>query len=61
MADIPDALPTYDQLPYKAGNPAKTAWGLFGDDDQVGMFNLQTPERNRAGGVADFARARCSR
>ena len=45
MADIPDALPTYDQLPYKSGNPAKTAWGLFGDDDQVGMFNLQTPER----------------
>ncbi len=45
MADIPDQLPTYDQLPYKAGNPPKTAWGLFGDDDQVGMLNLQTPER----------------
>ena len=45
MADIPDTLPTYDQLPYKAENPAKTAWGLFGDEDQIGMFNLQTPER----------------
>ena len=40
-----DQLPTYDQLPAVAGNPAKTAWGLFGDDDQVGMFNLQTAER----------------
>ena len=45
MGHVPETLPTYDQLPFKAGNPAKTAWGLFGDDDQVGMFNLQTPER----------------
>jgi kynurenine formamidase len=42
---VPQNLPTYAQLPYKAGNPAMTAWGLFGDDDNVGMFNLQTPER----------------
>ena len=42
---VPASLPTYNQLPYKSGNPAKTAWGLFGDDDNVGMFNLQTPER----------------
>ncbi|MFN0094917.1 MAG: cyclase family protein [Dehalococcoidia bacterium] len=42
---IPDKLPRYDQLPFKPGNPPKTAWGLFGDDDNVGMFNLQTPER----------------
>jgi kynurenine formamidase len=41
---IPDPLPNYADLPFKAGNPAKTAWGMFGDDDNVGMFNLQTPE-----------------
>jgi kynurenine formamidase len=41
----PQDLPTYAQLPFKPGNPARTAWGLFGDDDNVGMFNLQTPER----------------
>ena len=40
-----DNLPTYDQLPVVSGNPPKTAWGLFGPDDQIGMFNLQTPER----------------
>ena len=45
VPDIPDTLPTYDQLPYKPEHPAKTAWGLFGDDDQIGMLNLQTPDR----------------
>ncbi len=57
---VPTTLPTYDQLPFKPGNPAKTAWGLFGDDDNVGMFNLQTPERVVAAAAlvrkgADFA------
>lgn len=45
MSNVPANLPMYKQLPYKAGNPPKTAWGLFGDGDNVGMFNLQTPER----------------
>jgi kynurenine formamidase len=43
MTTIPSTLPRYRDLPYKPGNPPKTAWGLFGDDDNVGMFNLQTP------------------
>ena len=45
MSQVPEKLPTYAELPVKPGNPPKTAWGLFGDDDNVGMFNLQTPER----------------
>ena len=45
MTKIPRTLPRYADLPYKEGNPPKTAWGLFGDADDVGMFNLQTPER----------------
>ena len=40
---VPNNLPRYRDLPFKPGNPPKTAWGLFGDDDNVGMFNLQTP------------------
>jgi hypothetical protein len=44
MAEIPQKLPRYRELPAKPGNPPKTAWGLFGDADDVGMFNLQTPE-----------------
>ena len=45
MSRVPDKLPRYRDLPIDARYPKKTAWGLFGDDDQVGMFNLQTPER----------------
>jgi len=45
LADIPSKLPRYDELPAKPGNPPKTAWGLFGENDNVGMLNLQTPER----------------
>jgi kynurenine formamidase len=42
---LPDDLPRYRDLPARPGQPPKTAWGLFGSDDDVGMFNLQTPER----------------
>ena len=45
MPDVPGQLPTYKQLPVVASNPPKTAWGLFGPDDNVGMFNLQTADR----------------
>ncbi len=38
-------LPTFDQLPYKPGNPPRSAWGLWGDQDEIGTINLLTPER----------------
>ena len=31
-----ETLPTYDELPFIAGNPPRTSWGLWGDDDQFG-------------------------
>jgi len=37
-------LPSYDELPQTEGG-ARSAWGLFGEHDSVGLFNLQTPER----------------
>jgi kynurenine formamidase len=37
--------PSYADLPVKPGAPAGSAWGLFGDDDQLGCLNLLTPER----------------
>ncbi|MEX0781829.1 MAG: cyclase family protein [Dehalococcoidia bacterium] len=37
-------LPTFDELPVAEGAPPQSAWWMFGRDDQVGMFNLQTPE-----------------
>jgi kynurenine formamidase len=42
---IPSGLPDYDALPTRPGAPAGSAWGLFGDDDQVGTINLMTPDR----------------
>ena len=41
-------LPSYDQLPVRAGAPAGSAWGVFGDQDEVGTINLLTPTRVRA-------------
>jgi len=39
------SLPRYDDLPTTRGDIDHNAWGVFGDDDEVGLFNLQTPER----------------
>jgi hypothetical protein len=37
-------LPRYDDLP-AAPQGGRSGWGLFGPDDQIGLLNLQTPER----------------
>jgi len=39
-----DNLPTYDALPAVEGS-ARSGWGLFGNEDCVGLMNLLTPER----------------
>ena len=44
-APTTDRLPRFDDLPAVDGAPPQSAWWLFGRDDQVGMMNLQTPER----------------
>ena len=56
VAAPPEKLPRYAELPYLPGNPPKTAWGLFGADDDIGMFRLQTPERVAAAAHADRLR-----
>ena len=45
-----EALPKYEDLPPADGG-ARSGWHVFGDDDQVGRLNLQTPDR-----VVDAAR-----
>ncbi|MEP7272657.1 MAG: cyclase family protein [Acidobacteriota bacterium] len=42
---VPVQLPSYDELPIKPHHPPRSAWGVFGDDDQIGTLNLLTPER----------------
>lgn len=38
-------LPSYDELPIDSKYPDHTAWGLWGDDDNLGTLNLLTEER----------------
>ena len=45
------ALPRFAELPVKPGAPPESAWGVFGDDDEVGCVNLLTEE-----GVVEAAR-----
>jgi kynurenine formamidase len=40
--------PGYRDLPVKPGAPPGSAWGLWGDDDELGCLNLLTPERTAA-------------
>jgi hypothetical protein len=35
----------FNELPVKPDYPPHSAWGVFGDDDQIGSLNLLTPER----------------
>lgn len=39
----PDAYPTYADLLERTNGPAGSAWGIFGDDDEVGTINFLTP------------------
>jgi len=51
-------LPDYDELPIREGAPAGSAWGVFGDDDELGTLNLLTPERVREA-AAEIHSGRC--
>ena len=44
-----ERLPNYGELPVRAGAPAGSSWGLWGDDDVLGTLNLATPERATRG------------
>ena len=39
-------FPSFDELPYRKGDPGKAIWGFWPEDAvQFGMLNLLTPER----------------
>ncbi|KAJ5261029.1 hypothetical protein N7478_011624 [Penicillium angulare] len=40
--------PSFDSLPLQQDGPRGNAWGLFGDQDQLGKLNLLTPENTIA-------------
>ena len=43
MGPLPET-PSFDSLPMRRDGPRGNAWGLFGQDDQLGMLNRLTPE-----------------
>lgn len=42
---LPKRLPDFAELPISPDLPPHSAWGVFGNDDQIGTLNLLTPER----------------
>lgn len=42
---VPDRLPSYSELPISSDKPPRSAWGVFGEDDQLGCINLMTPAK----------------
>lgn len=40
--------PPFEALPLRKDGPKGNAWGLFGDNDQLGHLNLLTPETTAA-------------
>lgn len=40
---FPGCQPSFDALPLREGDPKASAWGLWGDDDELGALNLFTP------------------
>jgi hypothetical protein len=43
--NLAERLPAFDELPIRPDHPPRSAWGVFGDDDQIGTLNLLTPDR----------------
>ncbi|KAF2267886.1 hypothetical protein CC78DRAFT_530323 [Lojkania enalia] len=39
-----DKLPKYSDLPLNKGDPFRSAWGLYGKDDQLGFLNRLTDD-----------------
>ena len=57
MDALSSGLPRYRDLPIDPSKPPHSAWGVFGDDDEVGTINLLTPERvRRAAGLVNGRR-----
>ncbi len=49
-----ERLPCYRELPQAPGGRGRSAWHLFGPHDNVGLINLQTPERVAAAAATEI-------
>lgn len=39
-----NGIPPFESLPLRKGDPPYSAWGLYGDNDELGTLNRQTDE-----------------
>ncbi|ORX36946.1 hypothetical protein BD324DRAFT_651419 [Kockovaella imperatae] len=49
---MPATLPPFSDLPIQRPGPPLNAWGLYGQDDELGRLNLITPEARLKGAKA---------
>lgn len=40
-----NGIPAFADLPLRKGDPHHSAWGLYGDDDELGTLNRLTNKR----------------
>lgn len=40
-----NGVPPFESLPLRKGDPPYSAWGLYGDKDELGTLNRLTNER----------------
>lgn len=44
---LPHPVPSYAELIRRTDGPSGSSWGIFGDDDELGMLNFLTDENTR--------------
>lgn len=49
-----NGIPSFDDLPLREGDPHHSAWGLYGDKDELGTLNRLTDERVAAAARAEI-------
>ncbi len=51
-----NGIPAFDDLPLRKGDPHHSAWGLYGDNDELGTLNRLTDERVLRSAKAEIQR-----
>lgn len=49
-----NGIPDFEDLPLRKSDPHHSAWGLYGDKDELGMLNRLTDERVAAAAKSEI-------
>jgi hypothetical protein len=49
-----NGIPRFEDLPLQKGDPPHSAWGLYGENDELGTLNRLTDERVVAAARAEI-------